>query len=175
LDSPALCLGLRATPTTVVEWTVVVGTLAAGVVDVGTVVGVGVAVGATVPGWAPPGGVAVAGVVDAGVLATGVVEAGVVEAGEEAGARVVEAVVPCTRADAGIGSPRARSILVWVLAAEARGLTARKHPRASPKACARTRTQVKPQRTTIILPMLTTGPFRREGGHPPSESPTRLT
>jgi hypothetical protein len=141
----------------VAEWTVVVGTLA-GVVDVGTVVGmvVGVAVGATVPGWAPPAGVAgtgvleavvfEAGVLEAGVVEAGVVEAGVVEAGEEAGVRVVDVVVPCTRADAGIGNPRARSVLVWVLAAEARGLTARQHTRASPKARAHThaRTRVKP-------------------------------
>jgi hypothetical protein len=122
VDRRVLWLGLCTTPT-VVEWTVVEGRLTVGVVETGTVVvgavvgvvlgtvAVGVVVGATVPGWAPPT-VAVAGVVEAGLVL--------------AGAGVVDVVMPCTRADAGIGIPRARSVPLVVLAPKAKlGLTAR--------------------------------------------------
>lgn len=92
-----LGLALRDTPTTVLPRAragiVVVGIPAVGVVVAtgGTAVAGVVVVGATVPGWAPPE----EGVVVAGFVAVGVVVAG---------AGVV--VVPWTRADAGIESPR---------------------------------------------------------------------
>jgi hypothetical protein len=150
VDKRVEWLGLWTTPTAV-ECTVVVGAPAVDVVDVGAVaVGaavagaavVGVVLGATVPGWAPLADVAVAGatgVVAAGVVAAGVVAAGVVTAG----AGELEVVLPCTRADPGIGIPKARSVLPVVLAAEAKaGLTAKQHA-ASPQK-ARARAQVKP-------------------------------
>ena len=98
---------LRVASKAVVEWVsdglvdvAVGGTVAVGAVAVGGVVAVGALVaGATVPGWAPLAGVVVVGVV---AVAVGVVAAGAVFA---AGV-VLVGVVPCTRADAGIGMPK---------------------------------------------------------------------
>jgi hypothetical protein len=149
-------LGLWATTTVVEEWTVVVGAAVVGVpgvVVVGGVMGVlvvGPAPGATVPGWLPfAGGVAV------GVIAVDVVVVDVVPA---AGG-VLEAVAPCTRADAGIGIPKARSVPLVLLAAQvAVGFASRQHTATPHRVRARTlqrshaRTQVSPRRTTIISP-----------------------
>jgi hypothetical protein len=120
-------LGLWATAT-VVEWTGVVGTPAVlgwvgvGAGVVGTVV-VGVVAGATVPGWAPLAGVVVVGAVEAGVVV--------------AGAGVLEVVVPWTRAEAGMGIliPKARPVVVVVLA-----------PKAAAGAAARTQHKVTTHR-----------------------------
>jgi hypothetical protein len=130
VDKPVARLGLRTAPT-VVEWTVVVGAPTVGVVEAGTVVVgavvVGAALGATVPGWAPLAGVVVVGVVVAGVV---VVDAGVVDAG----AGVVDAVVPCTRAAAGIEIPRARSTLLAAVAPkDAVGVATRQHATTTPE------------------------------------------
>lgn len=80
------------------------------VVGVGVVPVVEVELGAIVPGWAPPAGVVLGGVVAAGTVDTGAVVAG---------AGVVEPVVPCTRADAGIDMRKAGSVVAFVLVAEA--------------------------------------------------------
>jgi hypothetical protein len=92
---------------------VVVGTPVLGGVVVAAlgVVVVGVALGATVPGWAPLAGVV--GVVEAAVEAG--VEGGLVAAG----AGVLAVVAACRWADAGIESPKARSVVPVVLAAKA--------------------------------------------------------
>jgi hypothetical protein len=141
-----LWLGLRTTPT-VVEWTVVVGAPTVGVAEAGAVVvgamAVGVARGATVPGWAP-----LAGVVVAGVLEAGVVDAGVVDAG----AGVVNAVVPCTRADAGIGIPKARSVLLVAPAPKAAAGPAARQP-ATTAESTHARAGVRPYRRVTIIPV----------------------
>ncbi len=144
-------LGLWAT-TTVLEWTVVVGAVAVGVVavggTVGVVVGVGVVpvveveLGAIVPGWAPLTGVVLVGVVAAGTLDVGTVVAG---------AGVVEAVVPWTRAVAGIWIFRIEPMRLVELAAEAGAALASRHSialrhmtRARTLGRSRARAQVSP-------------------------------
>ncbi len=79
-------------------------------VGVGVVPVVEVELGATVPGWAP-----LAGVVLVGAVVAGTADAGAVVTG----AGVVEPVVPWTRADAGIEMPKARSVVIVVLVAQA--------------------------------------------------------
>ncbi len=155
-------LGLWAT-TTVLEWTVVAGAPAVGTVAVdgaaGIVVGVEVVpvveveLGAIVPGWAPPPGVVLAGAVAAGTLDADVVLAGAV---------VVDAVVPCTRAEAGTWIFRIElTRLVGVAAAAAIGLRRTQRPTTLQTICARdkskfsARTPGSPWSTRLIIPKRT--------------------
>ncbi len=136
-------LDLWAT-TTVLEWTVVPGAPAAGTgvveetvgVELGTVVVpvVEVELGAIVPGWAPLGAVVLVGEIAAGVV--DVAPDGDVAA---VGVVAVEAVVAWTRAEAGIEIPRARSVVIVVLVAEA-GAALRRKARAMPEQRIRART-----------------------------------
>lgn len=107
----------------------------------------GVPLGATVPGWAPPAGVLVAGVVAACALFAGAAVAGVV-------------VAPCTRADAGIGSPRAE--LAWLVvdcvaatAGETATASARRTHATSAHDVAPTRKRLRLARAIIAIAMLT--------------------
>jgi hypothetical protein len=148
------CVGLLDlwTMTTVLEWVVVPGAPVVGEVAVdgtaGVVVGVGVVpiveveLGATVPGWAPFAGVVLTGAVAAGTVDTGAVVAG---------AGVVEPVVVCTRADAGIEMPKARSVVIVVLVAEA-GAALTSRLSIAPKQRARARTLSKSRARTWDRP-----------------------
>jgi len=141
-------------------------------VGIGVVPVVEVELGAIVPGCAPLGGVVLVGVVAAGTLDEA--PEGDVSVGEVVG---VEAVVPWTRAEAGIDIPSARSVLIVVSVAEAGAATKSRHkamPKQRTRARAvgesRARTRGSPWSTTFISSMLTSHPTRKRARNSHCES-----